>query len=129
MSAPSDGGAWGPEESRPVDRAVVTRGPAWRFTARPGSPYTVFASGSEQGEYPSGYIVLKRWQEPDGYRKAHIMDLHASDEAALASLIAAAETYAADCQELNLWSPKGYVYLPLLLELGFRPASAIPPSS
>jgi hypothetical protein len=91
----------------------------WRFLNRPGSPYTAYAIGNNEEQ--TGYIVLKRWQDPDGNRKAHIMDLHAIDDAALAHLIAAAESYACDCQELNLWAVQGYVYRTSLESLGFVP--------
>jgi hypothetical protein len=89
----------------------------WRFFERPGSPYAVYAvfSGGEL----AGYVIVKRWQDPDGYRKAHIIDLHALDDAALAELIAAAEAYGADCNEVNLWAVQGYPYLAALETLGF----------
>ena len=89
----------------------------WRFCRRPGSVYMVFAV-SEPGAM-SGYVVLKRWQEPDGYRKAHIVDLHAADDGVLAQLIAAAESYAAGCDELNLWAVQGYMYRAALEAMGF----------
>lgn len=89
----------------------------WRFCGRPGSPYSVYAAGPD--DQLRGYVVLKRWQEPDGYRKAHIIDLHALDEGALASLITAAESYAGDCEELNLWAVQGYPYRSSLESMGF----------
>ena len=89
----------------------------WRFLDRPGSPYTVY--GVERDGELAGYTILKTWQEPDGYRKAHVMDLHATDEAALSHLIAAAESYAAGCDELNLWAVPGYPYREFLASRGF----------
>jgi len=89
----------------------------WRFCRRPGFPYTVYASGNE--DQFTGYVVLKQWTDPDGYRKAHIIDLHASDDAALVSLIAAAESYAAGFDELNLWAVDGYPYRNGLESIGF----------
>lgn len=89
----------------------------WRFCDRPGSPYTVCAR-KRDGDL-AGYVVLKRWREPDGYTKAHIVDLNALDEAALADLLAAAESYAAGCQELNLWAASGYPYRTLVEAHGF----------
>jgi hypothetical protein len=94
----------------------------WRFCGRPGSPYTVYAIAN--GDEWAGYVVLKRWQEPNGYRKGHILDLHAIDEEALSQLTAAAESYAAGCQELNLWAVRGYVYRDLLEARGFTSGSA-----
>jgi hypothetical protein len=89
----------------------------WRFCSRPGSPYTVYTL--EHGGRWTGYVVLKRWQNPDGYRKAHILDMHALDTRSLSHLVAAAETYAADCDELNLWAVQGYLYRNPLLSMGF----------
>jgi hypothetical protein len=89
----------------------------WRFHERPGRPYTVY--GIRQGAELAGYAVLKRWREPDGYTKAHILDLHACNDGSLAHLIAAAETYAADCHEINLWSAPGFPYRTVLEAAGF----------
>ncbi len=91
----------------------------WRFFRRPGSLYTVYAAGSE--EELRGYVVLKRWREPDGYSKAHILDLHAVDENALSQLIGAAECYAQGSDELNLWAMQGYPYRSALEGMGFLP--------
>jgi hypothetical protein len=89
----------------------------WRFCNRPGAPYRVYVL--ERMGNLQGYVVLKRWQDPDGYRKAHIVDLHASDQTALHGLLAAAESYAADCDELNLWTIEGYPYREFLQNAGF----------
>jgi hypothetical protein len=89
----------------------------WRFCRRPGSPYTVYVTGSE--DELTGYVVLKHWREPDGYRKAHILDLHAVDQAVLSQLLAAAECYATGCDELNLWAVQGYPYRCYLESMGF----------
>jgi hypothetical protein len=89
----------------------------WRFLRRPRNPYTVYTIGGR--EQPAGYVVMKRWQDADGYRKAHVIDIHALDDGSLAQLVAAAETYAADCDEVNLWAVKGYRYRPSLEALGF----------
>ena len=89
----------------------------WRFCDRPGRPYTVAAV--ECGGELAGYAVLKRWREPDGYTKAHIVDLHALDEVALDELLTAAESYAAGCNELNLWSAPGFPYRRFLEAHGF----------
>ncbi len=96
----------------------------WRFCRRPGSLYTIYAAGADTNF--RGYIVLKRWQEPDGYRKAHILDLHALDEDALSQLLAAAECYAAGSNELNLWAVQGYPYRPFLESQGFSPSHRQP---
>ena len=90
----------------------------WRFCRRPGSPYTVYAVRKDEEDL-SGYVILKRWQEPDGYRKAHIVDLHALDAATLSKLISAAEAYAMGCEELNLWAVQGYPYRGSLEAMGF----------
>jgi hypothetical protein len=108
----------------------------WRFCQRPGSLYTIYATGED--DELTGYVVLKQWREPDGYRKAHILDLHALNETALADLLASAESYAADCDELNLWAALGYPYRPALEKMGFtagfrqplliRPYNGLPPA-
>jgi Acetyltransferase (GNAT) domain len=89
----------------------------WRLFQRPGSPYTVYADCSG-GEF-RGYVVLKRWREPDGYTKAHILDLHALEEDTLSQLIAASECYAQGADELNLWAVQGYPYRASLEAMGF----------
>jgi len=97
----------------------------WRFLNRPGSPYTVYCA-REDGKL-AGYIVLKRWQEPNGYRKAHLLDLHALTGAALERLLDAAEYYANDCDELNLWAIQGYPYRARLEARGFSADAAPQP--
>jgi hypothetical protein len=94
----------------------------WRFCRRPGSPYTVYAIFRR--EQLTGYVVLKRWLEAEGYRKAHIMDLHAIDESSLTQLLAAAESYAIGCQELNLWAIQDYLYRTSLEAMGFEADNA-----
>jgi hypothetical protein len=89
----------------------------WRFCHRPGAPYTVYATGHD-GQL-SGYVILKRWHDETGYKKAHIVDLQALDAESLSHLVAAAESYASGCDELNLWSVKGYRYRESLERLGF----------
>jgi len=91
----------------------------WRFCCRPGSPYTVYLAAEAKGI--SGYVILKRWQEQSGYRKAHIVDLHAAGDGTLSQLIAAAESYASDCDELNLWAAEHYPYREALEAMGFTP--------
>jgi hypothetical protein len=90
----------------------------WRFCQRPDSPYTVYAAADSNGGL-SGYVVLKQWCESDGYRKAHILDLHAVDDHAMSQLLAAAECYATGCGELNLWAVQGYPYRTFLEAIGF----------
>jgi hypothetical protein len=89
----------------------------WRFCRRPGSIYTAYTVGTPKEM--AGYIVLKRWQDPDGYQKAHIIDFHAIDEASLTRLTDAAECYATGCNELNLWSVEGDPYRRRLETMGF----------
>lgn len=89
----------------------------WRYQSRPGHPYTVYAA-REHGAF-AGYVVLKRWQDPDGYRKAHILDLHARTPDILHRLLGAAEFFAGGCNELNLWAVCGYSYRAALEANGF----------
>jgi hypothetical protein len=99
----------------------------WRFFRRPGAPYTVYIA-TRNGAM-TGYVVLKRWRDPDGYSKAHIIDLHALNEEVLVELVSAAESYAAGSNELNLWAAQGYRYRGFLESTGFcsRDASAPQP--
>lgn len=89
----------------------------WRFRDKPGKPYTTYVY--YDGGKLCGYIVLKRWQESDGYREAHIMDMQALTDSALDELLVAAESYAADCDQLDLWYVIGYPYRAKLEERGF----------
>jgi len=89
----------------------------WRYRDHPSRPYTTFAF--YESSRLEGFIVLKRWQELDGYRKAHIMDLWALTDYAVTQLLAAAETYTANCDELNLWCVTGYPYRKQLEANGF----------
>lgn len=89
----------------------------WRFCRRPGALYTVYAAGTPAEL--KGYIVLKQWRDPDGYRKAHMIDFHAVDEETLRRLVEAAEVYAAGCDELNLWAVEGDPYRCALERMGF----------
>lgn len=96
----------------------------WRFFRRPGLPYTVYTA--REAGVLAGYIVLKRWTDPDGYRKAHILDLHAANESAAAKMLQAAESYAAGCGELNLWAAQGCPYRKWLEASGFLPSHRQP---
>ena len=103
----------------------VEKSPAWmnwRFCSRPGAPYTTYIL--RQADRLSGYVILKRWQDADGYRKAHILDLHALDAASVSQLTAAAETYADGCDEVNIWAIQGYPYRQSLEALGYMPNPA-----
>lgn len=73
----------------------------WRYLSRPNNPYTSFAF-YEDGSV-CGFIVMKRWIESNDYRKAHIMDLWANNNNTVVELLKAAEHYAADFNEINLW--------------------------
>jgi len=97
----------------------------WRFFQRPGSVYTTYAATDSAGLLV-GYVVLKLWREPNGYSKAHILDLHALNDEALSELLAAAECYATGCDELNLWAVQGYPYRTFLESSGFSPSHRQP---
>lgn len=89
----------------------------WRFLNRPVAPYTTLAYYN-RGKM-TGYVILKRWVEPNGYRKAHIMDLVALDLQGLAEVLSAADAFSADCDELNLWNSPDYPYRGSLVKHGF----------
>ncbi|MFZ2491219.1 MAG: GNAT family N-acetyltransferase [Thermoanaerobaculia bacterium] len=88
----------------------------WRVAERPDKQYTRFIL--ERGTTLAGYVVLKKFDDGD-YRKTHIMDIHAQDESALDELLAAAESFAAGRDELNLWSNRCDPYREQLLARGY----------
>lgn len=88
----------------------------WRFRARPGQQYAIHQV--EDGDLVRGYVVLKRFDDGDR-RKAHILDLHAEDEGALAELLAAAEEHACLSHELNGWTNPLDPYREQMLAAGF----------
>ena len=89
----------------------------WRFCERPGAPYTIYSVSD--GSELAGYVVLKKWRDPDGMQKAHILDIHGVNAHALQELIAAAETYAVGCNEVNAWAVENYVYRECFETAGF----------
>ncbi len=96
----------------------------WRLFDRPDRPYTIY--GYFKNGQLRGYVAMKRWRDPDGYRKAHIINLHALDETALENLVAAAETYADGTAEVNLWAMDGDRYKAFLEKTGFVTANRQP---
>ena len=55
------------------------------------------------GKDLKGYVILKHF-EGEGYKKSHIIDIHADDKDTLNELISEAETFAQGTDELNLWT-------------------------
>jgi len=98
----------------------------WRYFERPANPYTAYAY-SPSGKL-AGFIVLKFWKEPSGFRKAHIMDLWSASDAATSELLAAADSFAAECDELNLWCVEHFPWRAALDAHGFvaRPSATQP---
>ena len=96
----------------------------WRFCGRPDSPYAVYIMGCDHDV--QGYVVLKRWRDPDGTSKTHVIDLHAMHKEAFGQLVAAAESWAFGSREVNLWSMQNYAYGELAAECGFLRRSAPP---
>lgn len=114
------------EAARPLD-FYLEKSAAWmnwRYFGRPHNPYSVYTYSP--GGVLRGYVALKRWQDPDGYRKAHIIDLHALDEEAFDQLLAGAESYAQGCNELNVWAVQQYRYRPCFEKAGFQPRGRQP---
>jgi GNAT superfamily N-acetyltransferase len=83
----------------------------WRLR-RTGASYTRFVY--RLGNEISGYAVLKRY----GF-KAHIVDLMAETREALNALLDAAESFAADSDELNVWTSSNDPWHGTLLERGY----------
>ncbi|MBK8136734.1 MAG: GNAT family N-acetyltransferase [Chloroflexi bacterium] len=73
----------------------------WRIADRPDRVYTSY--GFFQTGVLQGYVILKKFDDM-GYKKAHILDFQAVTDTAFHHLVAAAECYAKDCDELNLWT-------------------------
>ncbi len=88
----------------------------WRVAERPGRQYTRFVC--EEGQELRGYVVLKQFEE-QGYRKAHILDIHADSSEILRELLAAAESLAQGQDELNLWTNPHNPYANEFLACGF----------
>ena len=83
----------------------------WRLR-RTGASYTRFVV-PDKGEI-RGYIILKRF----GF-KAHICDLIAEDYESLSQLLDAAESFAADSDELNTWTQPNDPWQVPLADRGF----------
>jgi hypothetical protein len=88
----------------------------WRVVSRPDQKYTKFLY--EEGSRIMGYIVLKHFDEK-GYRKSHILDIQADTDEALNELIAAAESFSSDRDELNMWTNLRNPYHQAFLDHGF----------
>lgn len=91
----------------------------WRFLDRPDCEYTTYAS-KEDGEM-TGFAVLKRYHDKAlDVTRAHIIDMHATTKRSLEDLLCAAESFAADCDELNLWTIDHDPFRDALLGRGFH---------
>lgn len=90
----------------------------WRFIMKPGANYKVFLSQQVDQEI-TGYIVVKQF-ESGGIKKGHILEMHADTDLDLRKLLAAAETYADGCCELNMWTNPKDPYRDRILELGYE---------
>jgi len=88
----------------------------WRAVDRPDKQYSCYVFSDNQDV--RGYVVLKHFDEGT-YRKSHIVDLHATDDDALAELLNAAESFAAGRDELNLWTNRCDPYQAAILGHGF----------
>ena len=88
----------------------------WRVALRPDKQYTRFVY--EEGSDLRGYAVLKHFDDK-GYRKSHILDIHAETDDILHELVAAAESFAHGRDELNIWTNPHNPYHQSFLEQGF----------
>lgn len=86
----------------------------WRYCERPGVTYRMVVVD----DYPeiAGYAVLKKFG-----KSTHVVDLHADTDAALHELINCATDYAADSEELTLYSNEHDPYRSVLEAHGFVP--------
>jgi hypothetical protein len=94
----------------------------WRFFAHPDKPYTVFVN-YKNGSL-SGHIILNK--RCDQNKVTHIMDVHALDVKTFKNLIGAAQSYAFDCQQIDLWCVNGYPFRDSLESIGFKKIGSRP---
>src|SRR5690606_5338620 len=73
----------------------------WRVSDRPFIQYNKYEY--RENNDLKGYIILKNFND-NGYKKSHILDIHAENKDALQELISVAITYADKSNELNLYS-------------------------
>lgn len=91
----------------------------WRYFDRPDKEYHVYAYQNENTAL--GLIVLKYFEE-NGYRKAHILDIYAINEHVFNDLLNAAKsfTFIRNCDELNCWQIRNSAYAPWFYKRGFE---------
>ena len=88
----------------------------WRVTDRPDIKYKKFIY--DEGKDLKGYVILKQFSDK-GYKKTHILDMHAENKEIFLELMAAAESYAYGSDELNMWTNIYNPYQKYFLEQGF----------
>jgi hypothetical protein len=88
----------------------------WRLVDRPDKQYTKFIY--EEGQSLKGYIVLKHFDD-QGYHKVHILDVQAESIDILNELTKAAESFAHNSNELNMWTNPHNPYHHEFIKNGF----------
>jgi len=88
----------------------------WRY-ARPDQTYLKFVHKAPEGV--DGYLVMKFFKTVD-MTKAHIVDVMAENDDALAQLVTTAEWHARGLPLLNLWLIDGGIYRNTLEAMGFE---------
>ncbi|HVQ01212.1 MAG TPA: GNAT family N-acetyltransferase [Candidatus Thermoplasmatota archaeon] len=88
----------------------------WRVVERPYMQYIKIVY--DKGDDLQGYMILKHFDD-QGYKKTHILDIHAENDDVLHELLAAAESYASKSDELNMWTNIHNPYQQYFLEQGF----------
>ena len=89
----------------------------WRYPQRTDKSYKLFIF--ERNEDIDGYMVLKHFDAPDGYKKTHIADIMVRSKEAFDDLILAAEHYTIGRDELNCWQTKYSIYEEYFDDNGF----------
>jgi hypothetical protein len=92
----------------------------WRYLNRPNTDYLCLECRS--GLELLGFVVLKVWEEPDGYKKMHVMDLCASTLEAVSKMLNTINywSFVYNCHEINLWSSRDYKYRSVFSIAGYE---------
>ena len=94
----------------------------WRYVDRPDKRYSIYVLEERQEIF--GYVVLKYFND-NGYKKAHILDICATNYDSFSELILTAELFASElqCDELNCWQIQNSIYKDWFFKNGFSETS------
>lgn len=89
----------------------------WRYLLRPDKKYRLFIF--ERNGDVDGYMVIKHFDDPSGYKKTHILDILVRTKEAFDDLILAAEHCSIGRNELNCWRIDHNVFEKYFADNGF----------